>query len=172
MTGNGRIEYINRSDGGVPKLHVPTARITVDGLEADAHADMVHHGGPDRAVCLFSMEHILVLQREGHPIFPGSAGENLTLAGVPWEMMVPGVSLEIADVRLMITSFTTPCRKIGESFGGHHISRISQRVHPGWSRVYARVLQEGVVRVGDAVTLLERPPERLSSENGTTFEYS
>lgn len=172
MTGKGSVERINRSDGGVPKLHVPTARITVNGLETDAHEDIVHHGGPDRAVCLFSMEHILVLQREGHPIFPGSAGENLTLSGVPWEAMVPGVSLEIADVRLMITSFTTPCRTIRESFADHHISRISQKVHPGWSRVYARVLREGVVSVGDAVSFLEGPEERLSSESGTTFEYS
>jgi MOSC domain-containing protein YiiM len=154
MTGNGSVAYINRSDGGVPKLHVPTARITVNGLDTDRHADIVHHGGPDRAVCLFSVEHILVLQREGHPIYPGSAGENLTLTGVPWDSMVPGVSLETGDVRLMITSFTTPCRTIRGSFSDHQISRISQKVYPGWSRVYARVLREGMVSVGDRVIFL------------------
>ena len=107
MTGNGSVAYVNRSDGGVPKLHVQSARITVNGLDTDRHTDTVHHGGPDRAVCLFSMERILALQAEGQPIYPGSVGENLTLTGIEWESMVPGVSLDIADVRLMITEFTT-----------------------------------------------------------------
>lgn len=172
MSTAARIAFINWSHGGVPKLHAPSARITVNGLETDQHADLVHHGGPDRAVCLFSLEHILVLQREGHPIYPGSAGENLTVTGAAWDSMVPGVRLEIADVQLRITSFTTPCRKIRHSFAGHHISRISQRVHPGWSRVYARVLREGIVTVGDAVTFPDAFPELPFTENGTTFEYS
>ena len=154
MIGNGSVAHVNRSDGGVPKLHVQSIRITVNGLETDRHADIVHHGGPDRAVCLFSMERILALQAEGQPIYPGSVGENLTLTGIEWESMVPGVSLDIADVRLMITEFTTPCRTIRDSFTDHHISRISQKVNPGWSRVYARVLHEGVVSVGDRVIFL------------------
>jgi MOSC domain-containing protein YiiM len=154
VSENGNVAFINRSDGGVPKLHVPTARITINGIDTDSHADTVHHGGPDRAVCLFTVEHILALQAEGHPIYPGSAGENLTLTGVPWDLMVPGVSLDIADVWLVITSYTTPCRTIRDSFTDHHISRISQKVYPGWSRVYARVLREGVVSVGDQVILL------------------
>jgi MOSC domain-containing protein YiiM len=152
MTGNGSVAYVNRSDGGVPKLHVQSTRITVNGLDTDRHTDPVHHGGPDRAVCLFSMERIVALQAEGQPIYPGSVGENLTLTGIEWDSMVPGVSLDIADVRLMITEFTTPCRTIRDSFTEHHISRISQKVNPGWSRVYARVLREGVVSVGDRVS--------------------
>jgi MOSC domain-containing protein YiiM len=148
------VAFINRSDGGVPKLHVPSARITVNGLETDRHADVVHHGGPDRAVCLFSVERILALQGEGHPIYPGSAGENLTLAGLQWDSITPGATLDIAQVRVVITSYTTPCRTIRDSFMDHHISRISQKVNPGWSRVYARVLREGIVTVGDPVILL------------------
>jgi MOSC domain-containing protein YiiM len=154
MTGNGSVAYVNRSAGGVPKLHVQSIRITVNGLDTDSHEDTVHHGGPDRAVCLFSMERILALQAEGQPIYPGSVGENLTLTGIEWDSMLPGVSLDIADVRLMITEFTTPCRTIRDSFTDHHISRISQKVNPGWSRVYARVLREGVVSVGDRVSFL------------------
>jgi len=138
----------------VPKLHIASARVTVNGIETDRQADTRYHGGPDRAVCLYSLEHIMALQQEGHPIFPGSIGENLTLSGVPWDNMMPGVSLEIGSVRLMITSYTTPCRTIREYFTDHHISRLSQKVHPGWSRVYARVLREGTVRVGDPVRQL------------------
>lgn len=154
MSETGRLAYINRSSGGVPKLHVPSARITLDGIEGDQHADTRHHGGPDRAICLFSLEHILALREEGHPIYPGSTGENLTLTGVSWESMIPGATLDIGEARLMVTSFTTPCRTIRESFTDHHISRISAKVHAGWSRVYAKVLHQGCVKVGDGITVV------------------
>jgi MOSC domain-containing protein YiiM len=154
MSEGGRLAFINRSDGGVPKLPVHSARITVNGVDTDRHADTVHHGGSDRAICLYSLEHILALQAEGNPIYPGSIGENLTLTGVPRDAMVPGVTLDVADVRLMITSYTSPCRTIRESFTDHHISRISHKLYPAWSRVYACVLREGTVTVGDPIALL------------------
>jgi len=153
-TGDGSVAFINRSDGGVPKLHVPSAHVSVNGLESDRQRNQRFHGGPERALCLYSLELISELQREGHPIFPGSIGENLTIMGVSWDSIVPGLTLEIGPIRIMITSYTKPCRTIRESFAVHHISRISEKVHPGWSRVYARVLMAGTVNVGDAVKLL------------------
>jgi MOSC domain-containing protein YiiM len=62
-------------------------------------------------------------------------------------------------VRLAITSFAVPCSKIAGAFveGGYH--RLSQKLHPGWSRVYARVLASGTVRLGDEVVLLQGCPE-------------
>ncbi|HUQ21320.1 MAG TPA: MOSC domain-containing protein [Gemmatimonadaceae bacterium] len=153
MIDAGSIAFINISAGGVPKHHLPSTRITLMGLEGDSHV-YKHHGGPDRAVCLFSLELIDALREEGHPIFPGSTGENLTVTGAAWTEMIPGVILEIADTRMMITSFTTPCRTIRESFLDHHISRISVKAHPGWSRVYAKVLHEGTVSVGDSMKII------------------
>lgn len=149
--GEGILAFINRSDGGVPKLHVPSARVSVNGLETDHQRNLRFHGGPERALCLYSLELISALQREGNPIFPGSIGENLTLTRVLWGSIIPGLTLDIGPIRVMITSYTKPCRTIRESFAGHHISRISEKVHPGWSRVYARVLREGTVSVGDRV---------------------
>lgn len=151
---HGTIAFINRSNGGVPKLHVATARVTANGIETDHQRDTRFHGGPDRALCLYSLELISALQREGNPIFPGSTGENLTLSGLSWDNMIPGLTMEIGSVRAMITSYTKPCRTIRDSFTDHHLSRISQKVHPGWSRVYARLLREGTVSVGDQVRLL------------------
>lgn len=156
MTVTGKLAFINRSDGGVPKLHVESARITLNGIDTDRHADMKYHGGPERAISLFSLERILALQAEGNPIYPGSTGENLTVNGVPWESMIPGLSFEVGAVRLMVTSYASPCRTIRDSFTDHHISRMSQKLNPGWSRVYAKVLREGTVSVGDEISLL--PP--------------
>lgn len=149
------IFQINVSPGGVPKLPVRAADVTELALSGDAHNNNEVHGGPMRAVCLYSLERILALQAEGHPIFPGATGENVTLAGVDWDAVGPGARLRLGDtVEIEITQYTEPCPKITASFAGGDIRRMQQAAHPGWSRVYARVLAPGHIRVGDPVKLL------------------
>lgn len=151
----GRLESINISPGGVPKRPAPEAMVTANGIEGDDHDDRHFHGGPSRAVSLFSAERIAALQGEGHPIAPGTTGENLTVSGVDWTRVVPGVRLDIGEVRLEVTRYTTPCATIRGSFTDGATTRIAQEAHPGWSRVYARVLAPGRVRVGDRVVVLD-----------------
>jgi len=149
-----RVFQINASTGGVPKLPLGHAEVTLRGLATDEQNDLKHHGGPDRALCLYSLERILELQAEGHPIYPGAAGENLTLSGLDWEIMQPGLTLGLGqDVLIEILSFTTPCGKIRSCFADGVPGRISQDEHPGWSRVYARVVQPGTLGVGDSVEI-------------------
>jgi len=76
VSGRARIVQISVSPGGVPKRPAPAARVTALGLQGDGHRAHGHHGGPDRALCRFSPERIATLQAEGHPITPGSIGEN------------------------------------------------------------------------------------------------
>lgn len=156
--GRGRIASLNVSAGGVPKLPVSEARLSASGLEGDRHSNKRLHGGPMRALCLYSLERILALQKEGHPIVPGSAGENVTLEGIDWSMVVPGVRLALGDAEIEITSFTEPCGVIRRSFSDYSPFRISQDEYPGWSRVYARVIADGTLRVGDDVRMLPATP--------------
>jgi MOSC domain-containing protein YiiM len=150
----GRIFQINVSDGGVPKLARQQAEVTALGLVGDRQEETDVHGGPERALCLFSLERILVLQAEGHLIFPGAMGENLTLSGIAWELMIPQARLHLGDsVILEITRYTTPCDNLIPYFVGGDYSRVAQKRHPGWSRLYARVLQTGRLRVGDRVLI-------------------
>lgn len=151
----GRIAQISVSCGGVPKRGVLRARLSSDGVEGDRQNDRRHHGGPDRAVCLYSLELINALQREGHPIVPGSAGENVTVVGVDWDSIVPGVLLRVGEALLEVVSYTVPCKTIRASFTDGRFERISQKTNPGWSRVYARVLSAGEARRGDAVAITE-----------------
>jgi MOSC domain-containing protein YiiM len=158
VSEGGRIVQISVSAGGVPKRAVDRARVSVDGVEGDAHRDTEHHGGPDRAVCLFSLEQIEALRADGHPVVPGALGENVTVVGLPWETITPGVRLRLGDRLLLeITRYTSPCRNIAPSFAGGDYSRVSQKRHPGESRVYARVVEPGEIRRGDAVRLLGPP---------------
>ena len=106
-------------------------------------------------MCLFSTDLIAALQDEGHPIDCGTAGENLSIAGLNWNEITPGTRLQIGAALLEIVSYTSPCSTIAASFADGEFVRISQKVHPGWSRVYGRVLTEGLVREGDAVCSLD-----------------
>jgi len=104
------------------------------------------------------LERIHSLQSEGHPIDIGTVGENITVEGIDWDLIAPGVRLQVGDeVVLEIDSFTDPCKTIKGSFIDGKFVRISQKLHPGWSRVYARVLSEGQVHFGDPVELKTRP---------------
>lgn len=129
-------------------------RMTVEGLTGDRQRNRKHHGGPDRAVCLYSLEVIEALRAEGHSIGPGSAGENLTITGLDWANLKPGDRLTIgARLYLEIMSYTAPCRLNGQWFKDGNSERMAQEAHPGWSRLYARVLVEGNVGIGDKVIL-------------------
>jgi MOSC domain-containing protein YiiM len=165
VADHGRILQLSVSPGGVPKHAIPAARVTLLGLAGDAHRDAEHHGGPDRAVCLFPQEAIQALAAEGHTITAGAIGENVTTEALEWSLVVPDAYLLLGErVLLQVTRYTSPCLNIAPVFVGRDYSRVSQKRHPGWSRVYARVLVEGAVRAGDAVRLLgPREAERIST---------
>jgi len=151
----GRVVQINVSAGGVPKTPVEVARVTALGVEGDAHRNTKLHGGPERAVCLYPVEAIEALQMMGHPVVPGALGENFTLRGLDWSAVTPGRLIQVGErVLLQVTRYTSPCANIAPAFLDGDYSRVAQQRHPGWSRVYSRVLAEGPVRRGDPVRLL------------------
>lgn len=155
---SGRIFQLSRSGGGVPKLAVREAMLTAEGLEGDWQRNRRYHGGPERALCLFALERILELQGEGHPVFPGSVGENVTTVGLDWGRLQPGARLALGDEAVVeISSYTSPCKIIAASFIGGDFTRISQKVHPGESRLYARVLRPGRLAVGQSVAVINNP---------------
>ena len=141
-------------EGGVPKNPVDSAFLRKSGVEGDRQNDMKHHGGPNRAVCLFSSEVIEELRAEGHPIETGSVGENLTISGLDWNLIHLGSQLNVGDALIEITGAAPPCRTIKNSFTEGDYSRISQKKNPGWSRWYARVLTEAQVCPEDKVSVV------------------
>ena len=139
----------------MPKHAVDRAQVTVSGIAGDAHRNREHHGGPDRAICLYTVEAIRALAAEGHAVRAGTLGENVTVEGLDWAAIAPGARLQLADeVLLEITRYTTPCVNIRAAFVGGDFARVSQKRHPGFSRVYARVVREGIIRTGDPVRLV------------------
>jgi len=152
MDSSPYLYQINCSQGGLPKLPLHEVWVSIEGLCRDGHRNKILHGGPDRAICVFSFEVIEALQQEGHMIYPGASGENFTMAGLDWAHIQPGDQIKIGEeVRIEFTSFCEPCRRITQWFYKGDYNRIAQQHHPGWSRLYARVLTEGQVRQGDRV---------------------
>jgi len=156
----GRVVQVNLSPGGVPKTAVPEARVGRLGLDGDDHHDDTVHGGPLRAVCLFAVEAIERLRAEGHPIEPGAVGENITTEGFELADLQVGARLAIGDeVLLELTSPALPCDTIAAAFRDRKPGRISALGHPHDSRIYARVLREGVVRRDDPIRVRSADPE-------------
>ncbi len=149
-----KIVSINiNENGGVPKHPVDSAYIGTYGVKGDKQNDLKHHGGENRAVCLYSSDLIAQLQKEGHPIFEGSTGENITIQGLDWSSLQKGDLLEIGEVKIELTKPTPPCKTIAKSFINEKFVRISENKYPGWSRWYAKVLIEGKVGINDIVSL-------------------
>lgn len=155
----GRVLQVNVSAGGVPKRPVAEAWVDRLGLAGDAHNDDTEHGGPHRAVALMALEAIRRVQGDGHPISPGSAGENLTTTGIELATLPVGTRLAVGErLVLELSKPDNPCKTIAANFTDGRFARISIATHPLDSRMYARVLTEGPVRPGDTVTVLPPAP--------------
>lgn len=153
----GRVASVNISPGGVPKLPIEEVWVGVRGLAGDGHNEPEPmHGGPDKAVSLYSLESITRVAAEGHTAFPGAFGENLTLEGIEMGDLAIGDRLRIGEggLQIELVGHAQPCQTLGHWFEGRRVARISGKTHPADARWYARVLAEGTVRAGDAVRRL------------------
>lgn len=152
-TATGTVDGIFTSQGGVPKLPIPLAQVTRQGVEGDRQAKRRYHGRLWQALSLWSAEVVEQLRDDGHPICPGAAGENLSVRGLDWNELRPGVRLRLGEVLAEFSMPVTPCRQIAACFSDADPWRIGHRKHPGATRWYASVVEPGWVRVGDEVVL-------------------
>ena len=148
----GVVSRLNVSDGGVPKMAVDSVDVGYAGIVGDVQATRVHHGRPWQALCLWSSEVIADLAAQGHPIAPGAAGENVTVTGLDWAEVRPGVQLQLGAVRCEVLAFALPCSKNSRWFldGDHNVMHHDRGPV---SRVYARVVTPGELRAGDPAIL-------------------
>ena len=161
----GRVHSVNVSAGGVPKLPVGRAWVSRLGLEGDGQRERTVHGGPHRAVCLYALEAIERLQADGHPVEPGSVGENVTTLGIEWSLLPIGTRARIGQtLELELASPTAPCSTQKANFRDGRFSRISIDHHPADSRMYARVVREGEVKAGDPITVIPRAADSRALE--------
>jgi MOSC domain-containing protein YiiM len=151
-TATGTVAALHRSDGGVPKLPVDRVEVGWRGVEGDRQATRKHHGRPWQALCLWADEVIDAFAAAGHPIARGLAGENVTLRGLAWADVRPGIRLRLGTVLCEVSAFALPCSKNAAWFTGGRFDVMHHR-HGPVSRAYATVIEPGVIAVGDAAIL-------------------
>ncbi len=145
----GILIQLSISPGGMPKLPIPEGRVTKDGVEGDWQKNRKYHGGPDRAICLFSEELYQWLADEhGIELKSGSVGENFTTRGIDLLSLKPGDQLRAGDCVIEITDVRIPCRNLNQ-WDPKLLKVIKGR--SGW---VAKVLEEAIVSPGDVITLL------------------
>lgn len=142
------------SQGGVPKLPVDTLSVTITGCLGDKQNDLKHHGGPDKAVCILQNCIIENLQSKGHPIIPGSTGENLLLDGCDIGEIYPGSIIKFEQLEIEITQDAPPCKTISNSFTDGNFNLISHRKYPQFTRWYGKVIKEGKLNIDEEFEII------------------
>jgi MOSC domain-containing protein YiiM len=128
-----------------------------EGLSGDHQYNRQHHGGPERALLMYSADHYPRWRAEWErtDVGPGAFGENLTVAGATEDNVCVGDIFRIGDVRLEVSSPRTPCNTLSRRHGLPDVVKVIVQNHrSGW---YLRVLQEGWLESGMVVVLADRP---------------
>ena len=162
MTGS--ILQINISPGGIPKRPIPEATVTMEGILGDRWARPDIHGGPKQALLLITSQGVDELIAQGHPVFHGALGENLTIHGLDRRQMRVGQRYRVGEVLLELTKLRSPCTTL-DVYG----PAIKQAIYdpqvkagdpstPRWglSGFYARVLKAGTIRPRDIIALVDQ----------------
>lgn len=146
---------------GIKKSAVAEVLLTKQGFMHDDVADKKHHGGPDRAVCLYPIEHYEKWEKEfGKPLPKSAFGENRTVRGMLEQDVCIGDVYTVGEAVIEITQGRVPCSTIDKYTSAS--SLMKRLVQTGYTGYLARVLQEGVVRADDRITLQTKGEGQLT----------
>jgi MOSC domain-containing protein YiiM len=160
----GTVIQINISFGGLPKRSIPEGLVTPLGIEGDLHAHPELHGGPRQALLLICAEAIDELIAKGYPLFFGALGENITTRGIDRRQMRIGQRYRVGEAFIELTKARGPCTQLdvyGPSIKGEIYDKevkAGNIASPRWamSGFYASVVQPGMVRQNDIITLVDQ----------------
>ena len=131
-------------------------RVGPTNLEGDGQADLSVHGGVDMAVYAYPGEHYASWadQLGRDDLTPGFFGENLTVEGLTEDDVRIGDRFRVGTALLEVSQPRLPCFKLAARSGEPAIAKPMLKTgRTGW---YMRVVEEGVVAAGDAITRVDR----------------
>jgi len=125
------------------------------GFEGYQVADPRVHGGPDKAVCFYSMDHYPFWEQElGCSLQPGAFGENLSVRNLDETQVAIGDIYRIGQAEVQCSQPRQPCHKLNKVF---RLQEMACRVQTtGYTGFYLRVIKQGWVAAGDSMTLVHR----------------
>jgi ferredoxin-NADP reductase/MOSC domain-containing protein YiiM len=140
-------------------------------LDGDGQADLNAHGGPFKAVYVYSIENYAYWERElaRNDFGYGQFGENFTVEGMPEEAVHIGDIFRVGSALVEVTQPRAPCFKLAITMGVPDFDKV----FPGSGRVgfYLRVLEEGEVGAGDVIERVRVDPERMTVREVNNLLY-
>ncbi|ENH95601.1 hypothetical protein J416_15287 [Gracilibacillus halophilus YIM-C55.5] len=132
------------------------------GFVEDGQADLKNHGGAEKAVLLYPYHHYSFWQERYHRTFDIPAfGENITIQGITEQDVCIGDVFQLGEAVIQVSQPRQPCYKISAV---HQIKDMPQTViETGYSGLYFRVLQEGIVTPTDRLIRIERSNHQVTS---------
>ena len=130
-------------------------------LDGDKQADLTVHGGPDKAVYAYPIEHY-EFWRKVYPDMEmpnGMFGENFTIEGLMESEVSVGDAFEIGSSKVIATQPRMPCYKLGVKFGRMDV--LKKFLASGRSGIYFKVLEEGEVGAGDSIIQIKNDTNRV-----------
>lgn len=130
-----------------------------EGLEGNQVGDPIHHGGRDKAVHLYPIEHYAFWQKK-HPDLdllerPGAFGENFSCSGMTEDRLCLGDIFRLGEALIQCSHARQPCWKLNHRFAKPDV--LKTVVQTGKSGSYFRVLEPGMVRAADEFVQQDRP---------------
>ncbi|MHA4243337.1 MOSC domain-containing protein [Bacillus thuringiensis] len=130
-------------------------------FNGDGQADLVHHGGVDKAVCVYTGDHYPYWEKElNQDLVYGAFGENITVSGMSEEDVCIGDTFELGQAIVQVTQPRQPCFKLAKKYNIPKLPLYFQET--GYTGFYFRVLKEGWVSSVDTLKRLQSDPKGVS----------
>ena len=146
-------------------------RLNKLNLVGDGQADLKNHGGPNRAILLYAVQHYDYWQQALPTLnwVNGGFGENLTVEGQTEDTAAIGDIYTVGDTKVQISQPRVPCWKLARRWGQKDLT--ARTVETGYTGWYMRVLEEGTIEAGMTLELLERPFPQWTVRRVTNAMY-
>ncbi|WP_202076769.1 MOSC domain-containing protein [Caldalkalibacillus salinus] len=135
--------------------------LSTHNVEGDAQADLKNHGGKDKALCIYPVEHYSYWETVlGHSLAHGAFGENVTINGRVEADVYIGDTYQFGEAVIQVSQPRQPCYKLANKW--HKESLVTMVHDTGYSGYYVRVLQEGYISTEDHWKLIDQGEERCT----------
>jgi MOSC domain-containing protein YiiM len=131
------------------------------GFDGDGVADLKNHGGQDKAVCVYGLDHYPYWEELlGTKLSPPAFGENLSFSHLKEDDVCLGDTFQLGTAVVQISQPRQPCKTLAALYGRNDLVKLV--VNSGYTGFYFRVLKEGVVEAGTTMVLIEKEYHQIS----------
>ena len=164
-------EWKNRQvTSGIGKANVDYLEVHRERIAGDDVANHKAHGGPDRVVCFYPVEHYTYWEKTfDKKIAMPAFGENVTAAGMTEAQVNIGDVFKIGEAVLQVTQGRVPCVTISNYNNQNQL--LKQVIDTNLTGYFFRVLQEGIINLDSEIRLLEKDSNGITVEIATQILF-